>query len=65
MDKLLPRREVEAATGLRRSFLYELMQAGRFPQPVRVGGRAVRWLESEIEQWVESRPRAGSSREGK
>ena len=57
-DRLLTRREVEARCGLSRSSLYRLMRAGRFPEPIRVGVRAVRWPSSEIETWLASRPRA-------
>lgn len=29
-----------------------------FPVPVRIGSSSVRWIASEIEAWIESRPRA-------
>ena len=64
MDKLLKRVEVEAVTGISTATLYELMRAGRFPEPLRVGPRAVRWRESEIEAWMESRPRASGEAAG-
>ena len=50
------RQEVEKITGLGRSSIYRLMQKGDFPRPVRVGPAAVRWMESEVTAWVESRP---------
>ena len=56
--RLLTRRQVEVLTGLARSTLYRMMRAGTFPNPIRVGQRAVRWLESEILAWIASRPRA-------
>ena len=52
------RQEVEKITGLGRSSIYRLMQKGDFPRPVRVGPAAVRWRESEVKAWVNSRPRA-------
>ena len=55
-DRLLRRRKVEKITGLGRSSIYRLMQKGEFPRPVRVGPAAVRWRESEVNAWVESRP---------
>ena len=64
MDTLLSRRQVETVVGLRGSYIYELIQRDAFPKPVRVGRAAVRWRSSEIVEWIESRPRAGSSREG-
>ena len=57
-DRLLRRREVERITGMSRSSIYRRMQSGGFPRPVRVGPSAVRWKESDITAWVESRPEA-------
>ncbi|SAI72933.1 Predicted transcriptional regulator [Bordetella ansorpii] len=56
--------EVQALTGLSRSSLYERLNPrspyhdSSFPQPVRVGQSSVRWIPSEVESWVLSRPRA-------
>ncbi len=55
-DRLLRRRNVEEVTGLSRSSIYRLMQEGEFPRPVKVGLAAVRWRESDITAWLESRP---------
>ncbi len=55
-ERLLRRRNVEEITGLSRSSIYRLMQEGEFPRPVRVGPTAVRWRESDITAWLESRP---------
>ena len=55
-DKLLRRRQVEEITGMSRSSIYRLMQDGQFPRPVKVGCAAVRWRESNITSWLESRP---------
>ena len=55
-DKLLRRRQVEEITGMSRSSIYRLMQDGQFPRPVKVGCAAVRWRESNIAGWLESRP---------
>ena len=57
-DKLLHRRDVETRTGLARTSIYRLMREGNFPEPVKVGPKAVRWPESEIEAWIADRPRA-------
>jgi hypothetical protein len=32
--------------------IYELMGDGTFPKPVRLGERAVAWLESEVDAWI-------------
>ena len=57
-DRLMRRREVERITGMSRSSIYRLMRSGSFPLPVRVGPMAVRWKESDIADWIESRPLA-------
>lgn len=53
--------EVKARTGLSRSTIYLRITEGDFPPSVSLGGRAVGWLESDIDQWLEEKVR--SSRE--
>ena len=43
-------------TGLCRSTIYDSVRKGTFPEPVRLGQRAIGWRESELMIWVESRP---------
>ena len=57
-DRLLRLNEVITRTGLSRSSIYRMMRDGSFPEPLKIGARAVRWPESEIEAWLASRPRA-------
>lgn len=57
-DQLMRRQEVEARCQLSCSTIYRLMRAGEFPEPLKVGPRAVRWRESEIAQFLEERDRA-------
>ena len=59
-DRLLRRRQVEEITSMSRSAIYRAMQIGDFPRPVKVGPAAVRWRESDIVRWLESRPVARS-----
>ena len=61
-DQLLTRREIEKLCRLSRTSIYRLMRAGQFPEPIRIGPRAVRWPQSEIESWLASRPRATGER---
>lgn len=58
IDRMLRREEVEERVGISRSAIYRLMRAGEFPAPRRVGLRAVRWSESDLEAWLASRPHA-------
>lgn len=44
---------VKARTGLARSTIYLRIAEGRFPKPVSLGARAVGWVESEIQEWLE------------
>ena len=57
-DRLLRLGDVLVRSGLSRSTIYRKMREGSFPEPLKVGVRAVRWRESEIESWLASRPRA-------
>lgn len=43
---------VKIRTGLSRSTIYLRMAEGRFPQSVSLGGRAVGWIESEVNEWL-------------
>ena len=44
--------EVAARTGLSRSTIYVWSADGRFPAPVRLGGRVQRWVEAEVDEWT-------------
>ena len=54
--------EVMARTGLSRSTIYVRLEQGRFPRPVSLGGRAVGWIEAEVDEWM--RERIAESRSG-
>ena len=62
IDRFLTRSEVESWCGLSRSTIYRLMRQDQFPVPVKVGPKAVRWLSSEVEEYLKSRPRAEGER---
>ncbi|NHN75881.1 AlpA family phage regulatory protein [Azotobacter chroococcum] len=47
--------EVERRTGFKRSHLYNLMKAGRFPQAIKLGLRAVGWDSGAVDQWIDER----------
>ena len=44
---------VKARTGLSRSTIYLRIAEGGFPKSISLGGRAVGWIESEIQAWVQ------------
>ena len=43
---------VKARTGLSRSTIYLRIAEGSFPKPVSLGGRAVGWIEAEVNDWL-------------
>ncbi len=53
--RFLRLKEVMALTGLGRSSIYKFMEENTFPKSVSLGGRAVAWVESEIEDWMSER----------
>jgi prophage regulatory protein len=55
MNRLLRLPDVKALTGLGRSTIYLKMAKGEFPGAVKLGERAVGWLESDIERWIQAR----------
>ena len=46
---------VKARTGLSRSTIYLRVSEDTFPKPVSLGGRAVGWIEAEVQSWLEQR----------
>ena len=46
---------VKGRTGLSRSTIYLRVAEGSFPRAISLGGRAVGWVESEIQQWLEEK----------
>lgn len=51
-NKLIRRNEVERITGLKRSSIYLKIKEGDFPKPIKIGLRAVAWLEADIAGWI-------------
>ena len=56
-DRLVNRAEVARIVGLERSTIYRHMKSGAFPLPLQIARGTVRWRLSEIEAWIDSRPR--------
>lgn len=44
---------VKERTGLSRSTIYLRISKGYFPHPISLGGRAVGWIETEINEWLQ------------
>ena len=58
MHNILRLPAVKTRTGLSRSTIYLRISDGGFPAPVSLGGRAVGWIEAEIQAWLEERIQA-------
>ncbi len=58
-EKLLTADEVAGWLHLHRGTLYSMVRDRRFPAPLRVGARAVRWRESDVLRWLDARPPGG------
>jgi prophage regulatory protein len=54
-QKSLRLRDVQLRVPYSRSSIYLMISRGEFPRQISLGGRAVAWLESEIDDWIESR----------
>jgi prophage regulatory protein len=56
MTTLLRLPAVLQRTGLSRSMLYELLDRGDFPRPIKLtGGRINCWSDQEIAEWIDAR----------
>lgn len=53
-DRALRQQEVSDKTGMARSTIYKLEQQGKFPKRRKFGTKAVRWLESEVDEWIKN-----------
>ena len=51
--KILRLPSVKERTGLSRSTIYLRIAKGEFPASISLGGRAVGWLEEDINNWLE------------
>jgi prophage regulatory protein len=47
--------DVQRRVPFSRSTIYLMISRGEFPKQISLGARAVGWLRSEIDQWIESR----------
>lgn len=55
--KILRLPDVKERTGLSRSTIYLRVANSKFPKPIPLGGRAIGWLEEDIENWLEEQIR--------
>lgn len=56
LRRILRLPDVLKRTGLGRTSVYKLMASGEFPRPRKLTSSANGWLESEVQDWIDSRP---------
>lgn len=55
MQTVLTLPDVVKRTGVSRTRIYEMMEAGRFPKPIKIGARAIAFIADEVDGWVADR----------
>ncbi|MHB9807053.1 helix-turn-helix transcriptional regulator [Pantoea ananatis] len=56
MSKTLIRMpEAMRRTGYGKAWLYRLISQGFFPKPIKIGSRAIAFVETEVDEWIEQR----------
>ncbi|QMD26104.1 AlpA family phage regulatory protein [Citrobacter freundii] len=53
-DKMVDMAFITRFTGLTNKWFYKLIKDGEFPKPIKLG-RSSRWMQSEVETWVNER----------
>ena len=65
-SRLLRIKEAAQWIGVSQSAIYKWSAEGRFPAPLKLGGDdqkrvAARWLEEDIQQWIQEKRNASNS----
>ena len=53
--KLLRIKGVIHLTGISKSSIYALSNAGKFPAPLKLSEKTTAWVESEVLDWIQSK----------
>ena len=53
-EKLLRLRDVLTIVGMSRAHVYNLIKQGLFPRPIALGSNCARWVQSEVQAWVDA-----------
>lgn len=54
-SRILRLKDVLRCTGLGKTKIYDMQADGTFPPSIKLGERAVGWLQSEVDAWVQQR----------
>ena len=60
-NRLLRLSEVMDKTGFGRASIYRYVALKKFPQPVKLGERAIAWRSGEIDAWIDERARVSAT----
>lgn len=60
-DRLIDSAETERISGIKKSYRSELIEQGKFPAPIKLARRCVRWSEAAVLAWVQARIAEGSN----
>ena len=55
LKKIIRKEKLPAHVGLQRTAIEDAIRRGEFPRPIKLGQRAVGWLEEEVAQWQRAR----------
>ena len=55
LQRIIRLRDLSDYCGLRRTAVEDLIKAGRFPKPVRLGERSMGWMEADLIRWQQER----------
>lgn len=55
MTRFIRIKEVTLVTGRTRGRIYADMAEKKFPAAVKIGDRAVAWIEAEVDDWIAAR----------
>ncbi len=58
--RLLRPETVRELTTLSRTTMHEMIKAGTFPRPLKIGRSRIAWPEKEIDDWIAARTPSGS-----
>ena len=59
--KILRLPEVARLTGMSKGTIHRRYREGTFPRPLKLGVQSIGWRRKDIDEWLESLPRAGGA----
>jgi prophage regulatory protein len=63
-ERILRTRDVIERTKRGRTSIWRMERDGEFPRRRQIGGGIVGWIESEVDEWIRTRPVVGADTSG-